>query len=183
MIVSVLTGCAKPKPGDSNNAASNNSPANTKKAEPFAVAIGPAEDTRTEFVGPKGNQTREIQWHISWQSANIAIVNGKQSGFMFKVKGEAYEKGEIASTFFADHAEADKAVNRLILDGGIKVTSKRTKTELAAKKVEWLADLKLFKASGEVTLVSESGVVGPVDALYTNSDLSKVASSKDYFKK
>ena len=184
MIALLLAGCSKPKPEAANNASANNAVSKPKNSTaPIAVATGPAEDTRTDFVVINGKQTRETQWHIAWQSANIAIVNGNQSGNMFKVTGEAYEKGEVASTFFADKAEADKAGNRLILDGGIKITSKISKAELTAKKVEWLADFKVFKASGDVLLESPQGVIGPVDFLYADAQLKKVASSKEYLKK
>ncbi len=183
MICAVMTGCSKAKHDDSKGAAaSNNAPSKPKKVEAVAIAIGPAEDTRTEFIGPYGKQVRQTLWHIGWQSANIALVNGKQSGVMFKVKGEAFEKGVVASTFIADHAEADRAADRLILDGGIKIESNTSHAILTAKKVEWLADIKVFKASGDVLLDGPQGVVGPVDVLYADAKLKKVASSKEYFK-
>ena len=178
MIAMAITGCAKAKHDEPKGLpASNDAPKDPKKTEALAIAMGPATNTRTD---PK---TREKQWYIEWQSANLAIINGQQSGDMFKVKGNAFEKGEVASTFSADHAEADRAADRLILDGGIKITSEATKAVLTAKKVEWLPNDKLFKASGDVSLDSPKGVVGPVDVLYADANLKKVASSIKYFSK
>ena len=173
-----MTGCNKPRPeGVEGSSVSNNAPSKPNKPEVVAIATGQANDTRTEL------KTHQKLWFIAWESANLAMVHGQQSGMMFKVTGEVFEKGEIASSFFADRAEADKAANRLILDGGIKITSKTSQAVMTAKKVEWLADLKVFKASGEVVLDSPQGVVGPVDVLYSDAKLKKVASAKEYFKK
>lgn len=178
MICAVMTGCGKPKhEGKDGSLASNNAQNKPKKPDVVAIATGQANDTRTDL------KTGQKMWFIAWESANLALVNGQQSGMMFKVTGEAYDKGVIASTFIADHAEADRAADRLILDGGIKITSKTSQAVMTAKKVEWLADLKVFKASGDVLLDSPQGVVGPVDVLYADAKLKKVASSKEYFKK
>jgi hypothetical protein len=180
-----FSGCANPKPDTSsaNNTSSNTVTAPPKKTEALAVAMGPANNTRTITVTSKnGEQVREKLWTVEWQSANLAIVNGKQSGDMFKVRGSIFDKETVSSTFFADHAEADKAVDRLILDGGIKITSERSKAKLTAKKVEWFAYIKLFKASGDVMLDTKDGVVGPQDVMYTDAKLTKVASSQEYFK-
>ena len=181
----VSLGCSKPKSeAKTDPKGGNNAPDNVKKSEPMAVATGPANNTRSNLSkGKNGEIIREPLWYVEWQSANLAVVNGNQSGDMFKVKGNVFEKGVIASDFFADHAEADKAANRLILDGGIVITSKKTQTTMKAKKVEWLADPKVFKASGEVTVDGRQGVIGPVDVLYADSELKKVASSLKYFSK
>jgi lipopolysaccharide assembly outer membrane protein LptD (OstA) len=100
---------------------------------------------------------------------------------MFKVSGTVYENGKPAGQFSADRAEADKAADRLILDGGISV--KAEKASMTGKKVEWLADYKVFKASGDVTLDGEDGVIGPIDVLYVDAKLKKVATSLNFFQK
>lgn len=129
-------------------------------------------------------ETNEKLWEISWESSNLALVNGKQSGAMFRVKGTAYEKGQVASTFSGDRAEADAAVDRLIIEGNVRVASlKSPKAVMTAKKVEWLADLKVYKASGSVEIEGERAVVGPTNELYVSPELDKIGTSKDYFKK
>lgn len=187
MIVTMLSGCGKPKSESKNEPASANNAATNKKAEdPIAVATGPGTNTHyyvpaTDAKVKKQSETRAVEWEIAWQSNNLAIVDGKKSGFMFKVSGKIYEEGTPTSSFLADRAEADEATDRLLLDGGITLTSKKAK--LTAKKVEWLAAIKLFKASGDVILDSPNGVIGPVEVLYADAKLTKVASSKEYFKK
>ena len=177
MIGVVISGCGRSKPERPNGSGATNASTDPKKTEAIAVAVSAGKSTRTDL------KTREKQWYIEWQSANLAIVNGQQSGMMFKVKGNTYEKGGVSTEFFADHAEADKGADRLILSGGIKITSKLKKAVMTAKKVEWLADVKVFKASGDVLLDSSQGVVGPVDELYADANLEKVASSLKYFSK
>ena len=191
MIAALTIGCGKARQGSSNNdpATANNAPAKQKNDQPIAIAMQAGNNKRVVTVCllkawffPR----REELWLIEWQSANLAIVNGMQSGNMFKVNGQAFENGAVASTFSADHAEADRAANRLILDGGITITSEvskeKGKTNLTAKKVEWMADIKVYKASGDVVLDGPQGVVGPVDVLYVSPKLSRVATSLKYFK-
>lgn len=156
------------------------------KQDPIAIATGAGSDTR--FGGTKKDpKAREKKWEIAWESANLAVVDGKQSGYMFKVSGQVFEAGLPSAKFTAARAEADKAANRLILDGGISVESipaaKSAKTEMHAKKVEWLADYELFKASGEVFLDGPEGAIGPVDVLYVSDKLKRAASSLSYFEK
>ena len=155
-----------------------------KKQEPIAVALGQGKSNRVEFWTYQKlwfTTFRADLWFIEWQSANLALINGKQSGFMFKVHGNVFEKNQPAGEFFADHAEADRAVDRLILEGGIKIKS--GKSIMTAKKVEWLAGNEVFKASGEVFLEGPDGSIGPVDVLFASAKLNKVASSLQYFKK
>ncbi len=185
MIAVAILGCAKPKSESKNEPKSaKNEPKGAKKAEPVAIAMGPANNTRSKRMTLQKLwfiPLHEEMWFIEWQSANLALINGSQSGFMFKVHGHVYEKGQEAGEFFADRAEADQAVDRLILDGGIKILS--DKSTMTAKKVEWLAGNEVFKASGDVLLDGPDGLVGPVDVLFVSPKLMKVASSLKYFQK
>ena len=202
MIAATMVGCEKSKHEAKNvSVEPNNVPANVKKKEnPVAVAIGEANNTRSDWVGPtilihcfpiKFHIGRENLWFIEWKSANLALVDGKQSGFMFKVHGNVFEKNVPAGEFFADHAEADRAVDRLVLEGNIrivsesfdKVTKLREISTMTAKKVEWLAGNEVFKASGDVYIDGPNGAVGPVDVLFVSAKLKKVASSLKYFTK
>jgi hypothetical protein len=187
VIVAVLSGCGKPKSESKNEpVAANNIPASDKKDDPIAVATGPGStnhyyEPSTDPNRKDRNRPREIEWEIAWQSSNLAIVNEKKSGYMFNVSGKVFENGVPTSSFSAARAEADEGKDRLNLDGGIKITSE--KAVMTAKKVEWFGDVKLFKASGDVILDSPNGVIGPVEVLYADKSLTKVASSKEYFKK
>ena len=191
MIAALTIGCGKAKQVSSNNepASAKNAAAKPKIDQPIAIAMEAANNKRVVtvcFLKAWFFPRRDKLWFIEWQSANLIIDNGIQSGNMFKVKGKAFENGAVASTFSADHAEADKVANRLILDGGITITSdmskEKGKTNLTAKKVEWMADIKVYKASGDVVLDGPQGVVGPVDVLYVSPKLSRVATSLKYFK-
>lgn len=172
-----MVGCGgKPK----SEKADINKPEDKKEEKKLntdrAVVVGEATNSRLD------GKTREKLWDISWKQANLAMVDGNQSGTMEDVTGNIYDKGKVASTFSAKHGEADKAVNRLIIEGGIKVTSITEKSVMTAKKVEWLADLKVFKASGDVLVEGPHGVAGPAGQLFATADLKKIGTSLEYFK-
>lgn len=176
MMALALVGCSKgssnPKPKETKK--ETNEP---KKLKDIAIAVSAAKNRRS-------NANHEPIWEIEWESANLGIQDGKQFGSMVKVKGMAFEKGEKSASFASDSAVADKFEEKLVLEGNVRVESdKNPKATMTAKKVEWLPNLKVFKASGDVTIASASGVVGPIDSLYADSKLHKVGTSLEYFKK
>ncbi len=172
-----LTGCGGKPKGEKPDA---NKPEEKKEEKKLnadrAIVVGAATNSRLDA------KTREKLWDIAWKQANLAMVDGQQSGTMQDVTGNIYDKGKVASTFSAKHGEADKAVNRLIIEGDIKVTSIAEKSVMTAKKVEWLADLKVFKASGDVLVEGPNGVVGPTNQVFATADLKKIGTSVEYFK-
>ena len=179
-----MGGCGKSPAKKPEPAAENNAP-EANKPRDIAVATGPATNSRTiTVVDPKTHESvRRTAWEISWQQAQIAIVNGQQYGAMFKVTGSKYEEGAVASSFSSDRAEADKAENRLILEGHVTIRSQQApKATMTAKRVEWLPELKVFKATGGVTIEGDQAVIGPMDSLYVSPKLHKIGSSLDYFK-
>ncbi len=172
-----MVGCGKSQDKKKAPAANNEPEAANNGPKDIAIAVTEATSTRS---GDKG----EKLWTISWESANLGIQDGKQFGSMKKVKGTTFETGKEAATFSSDQAEADKAEDRLILEGSVRVESFKTpKAVMTAKKVEWLPNLKVFKASGDVLIDAERGIVGPIDHVYVSSDLSKMGTSPEYFKK
>lgn len=138
-------------------------------------------------------------WDIEWQSANLFIKqidlqgkkSSKQFGTMKGVKGVVYDNGQIASTFSAELAEAFEADDRLKLSGKVVLTaieidkkdnSKKT-TVLKANDVTWDPVQKRYVASGAVEVDGPSGYLAPTDKVFATSNLDKIATSEDYFKK
>ena len=180
MIAAVLVGCSKSGDKKKDDVSANNEQA-ANKPEDIAIVTTGGKNTRMD------EKTRKALWDISWESANLMMIDGQQSGQMFKVKGTTYTEGAIASTFSGDHAEADKAANRLVIEGNVRVKSQKTaktpETTMIAKKVEWLPDLKVFKASGDVIVESEQAVIGPTNQLFVSAELDRIGTSQEYFKK
>ena len=174
--MALVTGCGGKKNGEPKK-----EEAEPKKEEkprdPITIVTTPGTTIQRDL------KTKQKEWKISWEVANILLVEGVQSGKMKKVSGEIYEKDSVASTFTADDAEADKTIRRLNLSGNVVLTSVKPKAVLNAKKVEWLPQKKLFKASGAVTVTGDNGVIGPTETLFVSAKLDKVATSEDYFKK
>lgn len=139
-------------------------------------------------------------WDIEWKSANLVIkqvkdmfgeMKSKQFGTMKGVKGVVYDNGKIASTFSAELAEAFETDDRLKLSGKVVLTaitidkkdnSKKT-TVLKSNEVLWDPQKKQYVARGAVEVDSPSGYLAPTDKVLASSNLDKIATSEDYFKK
>lgn len=128
-------------------------------------------------------------WRITWKAAEVVATGEAKVGNMSGVKGETYDKENVASTFESESAEADNKVNRLILKGKVKITA--SNGTMLADRVEFDGKQSLYKATGTVTFESESGIVGPMDSLFASSHtdkagkaiLDKVGTSENFFKK
>ncbi|MBS1727033.1 MAG: LPS export ABC transporter periplasmic protein LptC [Armatimonadetes bacterium] len=177
MIALALAGCAK-SGGKKQVSAANNEASAANKPDDMAIEVTAGNNTRNS------EKDHKPVWEVSWQRAHLLVINGRQSGTMLTVTGKLYGKDGVASTFSGERAEADQAQDRLIIEGSVKITSLDSpKAVLTAKKVEWIPDLQVLKASGDVTVEGDNGVVGPIQQLYASSDLKKVGTSQDYFKK
>jgi hypothetical protein len=167
----------------------------SKEEKPSAVGIKKEAKPPLSVITSAGqNDRNDIQlkrrlWTIRWDKAHLTVVNNHQEGKMWDVNGDVYDRDDQdvnagpVSTFQAKVGEADQKENRLILSEGVKVVSKTKATVLTAKKVEWIADLKVFKASGDVIVEGANGVVGPTQELFVSSKLDKIATAASYFKK
>lgn len=128
-------------------------------------------------------------WRITWKAAEVVATGEAKVGNMSGVKGETYDKENVASTFESESAEADNKVNRLILKGKVKITA--SNGTMLADRVEFDGKQSLYKATGTVTFESESGIVGPMDSLFASSHtdkagkaiLDRVGTSENFFKK
>lgn len=128
-------------------------------------------------------------WRITWKAAEVVSTGEAKVGNMSGVKGETYDKENVASTFESESAEADNKVNRLILKGKVKITA--SNGTMLADRVEFDGKQSLYKATGTVTFESESGIVGPMDSLFASSHtdkagkaiLDRVGTSENFFKK
>lgn len=122
-------------------------------------------------------------WKVNWKSSNLVIKDGIDAGKMNVVTGEIYEKDKPASRFEAKTGEANRDTSRLELVGAVRLESLTSKAVLKANRVEWLADKKLYRASGNVELVSQSGVVKSEGTMFADAELKKIATSEEYFKR
>lgn len=117
---------------------------------------------------------------MRWKGAEVKADGQVKVGKMRDVSGDVYERGEIASTFVAEFAEADNREERLNLNGN--VTLKNGESTLKAQRVVWLSKQKLYRAEGNVTLESKDGFVGPMQSLLATAKLDKIGTSERFFK-
>lgn len=165
-----MVACSAPKPKPVEN---QKPPEEPKKAEPISVAT--SEGSNDHF-----STTNEKLWTVRWKGAEVKAEGQVKVGKMRDVSGDVYERGEIASTFVADFAEADNREERLNLSGN--VTLKNGASTLKAQRVVWLSKQKLYRAEGNVTLESKDGFVGPMQSLLATAKLDKIGTSERFFK-
>jgi hypothetical protein len=183
LIISLcLAGCGQgAAKSEKKEAKKDKPPVQESKTAPMAIQTQNSEWRRKD-------DKNQLVWSISWKTANLKMLDGKQSGMMWNVVGTSYEKGKVASTFKGDKAEAGKIdgtadLDQLDIIGNVQIISKEKKITLTAKKVEWLPTQELYRAVGDVLLEGKGGVIGPANELYVTAKLDKIASSRDYFKK
>lgn len=127
--------------------------------------------------------SREILYHIKWKEAQVDLADkGAFAGRMDDVSGEFYKNGKVASTFQADHAQADKETQVLTLRDHVTVVSKTQATTMACDKLEWHAGEKIVKAYGNIRMVGKFGTLKGLEELWSRSDLTYF-STPSMFKK
>jgi len=149
--------------------------------------------------------SREISYHIKWETAQVAAGDkGISAGRMDTVSGEMYDKGEVVNTFKADHADADRSKQLLILTGHVQVDSKgnqdastvpvqgsqappaQKSARIVCERLEWHAVEKVFlgrryysgtvKAFHNIDLTGSYGVISGLDELWATPDLTHVGT-------
>jgi hypothetical protein len=168
-------GCSS-KQQDNSKSGTEKQEAKTVSKPPLNIGVSQGETIRRNSAGKR-------VWSIRWKSAQLSIIDGKQSGRMNDVNGDAFEKDVLVSQFESKQAEADAKTDRLKLSGGVKILATESKTTLIAQKVDWLPDQKVFRASGDVIVEGPNGIIGPTDTLFVTPKLDRMASSESYFKK
>lgn len=120
---------------------------------------------------------REPLWTVRWETARIEYGGENEiSGKMSSVSGEMYENGQVANTFVADYAEAEKQSNRLTLTGHISVKAKEHAASMACEKLEWDGLKQLMKATGNVNLKSDLYDAGVFDILLASPTMNKIGT-------
>ncbi|RYG88284.1 LPS export ABC transporter periplasmic protein LptC [bacterium] len=114
---------------------------------------------------------------VSWQTALLILGRaGIQEGKMNGVTGTVYQEEKTKSTFAAETGYAKKETQTLYLEGKVVVKSPEYGATLRAEKLEWLPDVKRYRATGNVTLTTPNGAMGPIPVMLATSDLQRVGT-------
>ena len=152
--------------------------AKVKKPEkPRLTAVRTSSGTSPFYSAPPAS---ELLWEIHWEDARIEAT-GKEdvSGEMNKVTGTVYEKTKVKSRFSALKAVANRASKQLELRDTVRLTSLNPDATLRCDRVIYFGNLKRFHAVGRVMVQTKLGNVGPIDDLWANADLTKVATNEE----
>ena len=173
----LIVGCGKGPASSAKNEAEASKGNEPKKEESLNIVTTAGTADRRDPVKDAKLYT------ISWKSAAITLGRDAKDrgtikeGTMNAVNGIVYEaeKGvdKPKSTFTADSGYAKKATQTLFLEGRVVVKSPAYNATLKAKKLEWLPDVKRYRATGNVTLTTPTGTSGPMPELLATSDLKR----------
>lgn len=169
----LLTGCSrKPSAPDPTEAAK----AARDKAEREQKAAGERMNVATtegtaDWRDPKGDARL---YSVAWKSSALTLGrSGLREGAMNDVSGTVYEADRAKSTFTAKKGYAKRETQTLYLEGQVVVKSPQYQATLRAQKLEWLPDVKRYRATGGVTLSTPTGISGPMPELLATSDLRR----------
>lgn len=170
VVLVVAVGCSS---SSGKKSSEKKDPEKEAKEEPRRLYTGSGEATVRD---PKGD--RPIRYVLKWDKTQLdyTLEGGALDGVIDNVAGELYRDGKLGCKFTASSATADKAKNLLVLSGKVTAIGIDPKAKLECEKLEWRTDKKLMKATGNVTITLEQGVVGPVDELWCLPDLEKAGT-------
>jgi lipopolysaccharide assembly outer membrane protein LptD (OstA) len=120
------------------------------------------------------------EWHVKWQKAQATAEGGSPMfGKMFNVTGEILQTKDT-KTFRADRAVAVSS-DVLTLTGSVVVHSPKSAATLNCDKLVYDGKKKVFDATGDVSLKTNTVKITGVPEVKADSDFTQV-SSPDMFK-
>lgn len=145
-----------------------------KRAPRRIVQSGPVE---LAAARPDGDPA----WSLKGQSSRAGLQEGGSTEvFATSVSGEVFEKGKPTSRFTANEAKAISATRQLVLTGKATVKAVQQDITIRAQNVRWMDDRQLFAAEGRVTVESPEWILGPMDTVWANADLTRVGSPEKF---
>lgn len=168
-LVALLAGlqaCGSPKKQTAQQPA-NPAPTTAPETEPRAVQVEDANLTQRD-------EQRKVQWKLKSESALLTYAEGgKAQGELTTVRGELYQKDQLASTFESEKGFADQRTSDLRLVGEVAVTSKEQGLVLSAETVRWIPGRELIEAKGAVEIRGADYRIGPFPVLLATPDLKQ----------
>ena len=131
-----------------------------------------AEATRS---APNGKKL----WTVRWESATLE-AGDRIYGTMNLVSGTIYENDKAVSRFSGERGVSKKDSDVLALEGKVRVVSLDQKTTLFCDRLEWHGTRKLAIAKGNVRVEAPLFVMDAGSEVWSNPDLSQVATPDLY---
>ena len=118
-------------------------------------------------------------WTVKWESAQLE-AGDRIYGTMNTVSGTIFENDKPVSDFFGERGVSKKDSDVLALEGKVRVVSREQKATLYCDRLEWHGERKLAIAKGNVRVESPLFVMDAGPELWSNPDLSQVATPDLY---
>jgi hypothetical protein len=131
-----------------------------------------AEATRSAPDGKK-------LWTVKWQSAQLE-AGDRIYGTMNTVSGTIFKNDKPVSDFYGEKGVSKKDSDVLALEGKVRVVSREQKATLYCDRLEWHGDRELAIAKGNVRVESPLFVMDAGSELWSNPELSQVATPDLY---
>lgn len=170
-----VPGCTPSKPADDPKGKPANAGQKDEEEDPLQQTINVGKGSGT-FRDEKTK--RDPLWDVEWETSQVQPADGGKA-VLRTVRGKLYTKGKPTTDFEADGARVDQKAQLLILRGHVRLVSSDPKGTLTCDEIRYEAanpDRRVVKARGNVLVVGEVGTVGPTAELWSNPDLTVVAT-------
>jgi hypothetical protein len=170
-----IPGCAPSKSAEDPKPRAENGGKKGEQEDPLSQPINVAKGNGT-FRDEKTK--RDPLWDVEWESSQVQPGDGVKA-VLRTVRGKLYTKGKPTTDFEADGARVDQKAQLLILRGHVRLVSSDPKGTLTCDEIRYEAanpKRRVVKARGNVLVVGEVGTVGPTAELWSNPDLTVVAT-------
>jgi hypothetical protein len=136
------------------------------------VRSGDGEATRYSADGK-----RTPLWSVRWKEAEIDLgTKGFFGGRMEQVSGTLYDSGKQTSTYRANRATADRNSDLLVLQGEVELQSPERGMVLACERLEYRPERKMLRATGNVRIQVNGGLLTAGQELLATPDLKTVST-------
>jgi len=121
-------------------------------------------------------------WNVVSEKSVLDITeSGSIRGTLETVKGQIFSDAKLGSQFRADKAFADQKKQSLELSSNVQLVDASGVHKLTARAVNWIAELKMVQAKGDVRYIGPGITTGPMEVIWCTPDL-KIIGTPTTFK-
>lgn len=168
----LVAGCGSPSPRTAKPApAEQPAPEAGEPAVERSITAG-----GVEMVASDDNNQKV--WSARSETATLDMMtNDNVVSRMAGVTGDLFQKGEVASTYRAEEAFANRTDRKLTLKGGVQVQNSDGPEALSAQALDWIPDKELIQLRGDVSVSSgKTYQAGPFGLLWATPDLNIIGT-------
>ena len=112
-------------------------------------------------------------WRAKFEEATASQTEGGAVVEIKNVEASLFRNGQLVTKLVAPHVVADSRSQKVVADGGVKITSVVYKSSAYASRVVWKSREDKLTASGEVRMQKDNLIIN-ADKLEADTALKKV---------